>query len=36
LNEIKAILQDMGISLGMKLEEFQPPTAKDENEAEGE
>ncbi|MFC1862348.1 DNA-directed RNA polymerase subunit alpha [Thermodesulfobacteriota bacterium] len=36
LNEIKAILQDMGLSLGMKLEEFPPPTAKDENEVEGE
>jgi DNA-directed RNA polymerase subunit alpha len=36
LNEIKAILQDMGLSLGMKLEEFPPPTAKDENEADGE
>jgi DNA-directed RNA polymerase subunit alpha len=31
LNEIKAILAEMGLSLGMKLENFSPPQEDDEN-----
>ena len=35
LNEIKTILTDMGLSLGMKLENFPPANAEDEESEEG-
>lgn len=36
LNEIKEVLSDMGLSLGMKLEGFVPPEEDEEEEQEGE
>ena len=35
LNEIKAILDEMGLSLGMKLDKFPPPEDQDRGEEEG-